>query len=70
MASDKPPGTRSQLKLIGTAIALLVLILFVALNFGKVQVNLLVGKQDVQLAFALTFSALLGFLLGYFAPRR
>jgi uncharacterized integral membrane protein len=70
MASNKPPRTRSQLKLIGTAIALLVLMLFVALNFGEVQVNLLVGKQNIQLAFALIFSALLGFLLGYFAPRR
>ncbi len=70
MASNQPRGVRSQMKLIGIAIALLVLVLFVALNFGKVQINLLVGKQDIQLAFALIFAAAVGFVLGYLAPRR
>jgi uncharacterized integral membrane protein len=70
MANNKSSDLGSRLKLIAMAIALGVLILFIALNFDEVEVNLLVAQMDMRLAFALILSGLLGFIAGYFAPRR
>jgi uncharacterized integral membrane protein len=58
-----------QARLVAIIVALGVLALFTALNFDEVEVDMLVAKQDIRLGFALIFSALLGFLVGYFAPR-
>jgi uncharacterized integral membrane protein len=58
-----------QARLVAIIVALGVLALFTALNFDEVEVDMLIAKQDIRLGFALIFSALLGFLVGYFAPR-
>jgi uncharacterized integral membrane protein len=60
---------RSRAKLIASLLALALLVIFVALNFEKVDVDFLVATQNIQLAFALIFAALLGFVAGYFTPR-
>jgi uncharacterized integral membrane protein len=57
----------SQVKLVGILLALVILVVFIALNFDKVDVDLLVTSQDVQLGFALLVSALLGFVVGFLA---
>jgi uncharacterized integral membrane protein len=60
----------TQLRLVGAAIALAILILFIAFNFDEVTVDLLVTSASVRLGFALIFTALLGFLAGYIMPKR
>jgi uncharacterized integral membrane protein len=70
MATSQPRDWRSKVKLAGSVLALALLVIFIALNFEKVDVDLLVGTQNVQLAFALIIAALLGLVIGYFAPRR
>ena len=57
------------MRLIGMLIALAVLVLFVALNFAEVRVDLLIVEAQMPLAFALILAALMGFVAGYFAPR-
>ncbi|MPZ50130.1 MAG: hypothetical protein GEU75_12680 [Dehalococcoidia bacterium] len=70
MVDDKPGNLRSQIRLAGTLAALAVLILFIALNFGDVEIELFIANLDTQLGFALIFAALLGFLVGYFVPKK
>lgn len=70
MAVNEGRGLRSQIKLAGMGLALLILVLFVAFNFDEVEIDLLVAKTNIRLAFALIFTALMGFVIGYFAPRR
>jgi uncharacterized integral membrane protein len=70
MATTQSSSWGSKAKLGGSVLALALLVIFIALNFEKVDVDLLVGTQNIQLSFALIFAALLGFILGYFAPRR
>ena len=70
MATSQPRDWRSKVKLAGSVLALALLVIFIAMNFEKVDVDLLVGTQNVQLAFALIIAALLGLVIGYFAPRR
>jgi uncharacterized integral membrane protein len=58
-----------QARLVALIVALGVLALFTALNFDEVEIDMLIATQNIRLSFALIFSALLGFLVGYFAPR-
>ena len=70
MAASQQRSLGSQLKLAGSVLALVLLVIFIVLNFEKVDVDLLIGTQNIQLAFALIVAAVLGFIAGYFAPRR
>ena len=49
--------------------AIVLLVLFFALNFDKVEINLLVVKPELPLAFALVLAALLGLVVGLLRPR-
>jgi uncharacterized integral membrane protein len=69
MTTSQQQDWRSQGKLVASALALAILVIFIALNFEKVDVDLVVGTQNIQLAFALIIAAVLGFIAGYFAPR-
>ena len=69
MTASQQRDWRSQAKLVASVLALAILVIFIALNFEKVDVDLVVGTQNIQLAFALIFAAVLGFVAGYFAPR-
>ena len=70
MEASQQRSLGTQLKLAGSVLALVLLVIFIALNFEKVDVDLLIGTQNIQLAFALIVAAVLGFIAGYFAPRR
>ena len=70
MTNESRRDLGSTIKLAATLLALVVLVLFIALNFDEVQIDILVATQTMRLAFALIFAAALGFLVGYFAPRR
>ena len=70
MADHARRDLGSQVRLVGMLLAVLVLVLFIALNFSEVRVDVLIATTDVRLAFALLFAALMGFIAGYFAPRR
>jgi uncharacterized integral membrane protein len=59
----------SQIRLAGTVLALLVLVVFIALNFSAVEVDLMIAETKIRLAFALLFAALMGFVVGYFIPK-
>jgi uncharacterized integral membrane protein len=50
-------------------IAIVVLLLFMALNSQQVNVNLIVGSAQMPLIFALLIAAALGALVGWAAPR-
>jgi uncharacterized integral membrane protein len=63
--------TTSQIvRLVAAACAILLLVIFVALNFEDVTVDLLIVEADMKLAFALILSALLGLVAGLLAPHR
>jgi len=47
----------------------LILVLFAAVNFGKVKVNFLVFSTQARVVTVIVVSALLGFVVGYFAGR-
>jgi uncharacterized integral membrane protein len=51
------------------AAAGLILVLFAAVNFGKVKVNFLVFSTQARVVTVIVVSALLGFVAGYFAGR-
>jgi uncharacterized integral membrane protein len=59
-------GTSWKTWAIGTAIVLL--LIFVALNFQKVEVNFIVGTTQTPLIFALLIAAGLGALVGWLLP--
>jgi uncharacterized integral membrane protein len=69
MSNARPRDTRTQIKLAGSALALLLLAVFIGVNFEEVKIDLLLGTQTTRLAFALIFAGLLGFLAGYFVPK-
>ena len=46
-----------------------VLLLFMALNFQKVEVNFIFGSAEMPLIIALMIAAALGALVGWAAPR-
>ena len=60
-------GEKIKLGIVGGALVLLVL--FFALNFDRVEINLLVVKPELPLAFALVLAALLGLVVGLLRPR-
>jgi uncharacterized integral membrane protein len=53
----------------GLAVAVALLLLFMALNSQQVNVNLIVGSAQMPLIFALLIAAVLGALVGWAAPR-
>ena len=57
-------------RLVLWAAALALLVLFIAENFLLVEIRLIVTRVETRLAWALIIAALLGFLVGYFWPRR
>lgn len=71
-ADDTRPrrSIAGQAKLGALVLVASLLVLFIALNFQNVEVNLLVTKQDIRLALALILAALLGLLAGLLTPRR
>ena len=58
-----------KVKLAVVIAALVLLLLFFVLNFDKVEINLLVFKPELPLAFALVLAALLGLVVGLLRPR-
>lgn len=62
---DSNRGFRSWLTLIG----LVLLILFLVLNFQTVEVSLIVAKVDMPLIVALAIAALLGAAIAWALPR-
>lgn len=45
-------------------VALVVLIVFIAVNFREVEIDFVITQANVKLAFALMLAAILGFLAG------
>lgn len=71
---SQPPieGTRKEgvnWKRWAAGVALLLLIIFVAQNSQKVQVDFLFTQTDTPLVFALIIAGVLGALIGWLAPR-
>ena len=60
-------GIRPKQVIIGAAV--LILVLFAAVNFGRVKVNFLVFSTQARVVTVIVVSALLGFVAGYFSGR-
>ena len=63
----QPPEQSARIstrRLITLAVALVLLVIFVAENFEPVEVRLFVTEQSTRLAWALLIAALLGFACG------
>jgi len=60
-------GVRPKQVIIGAAV--LILIVFAAVNFVQVKVNFLVFSTQARVVTVIVVSALLGFVAGYFAGR-
>ena len=58
-----------NVKLVAIGAALVLLLLFFALNFDTVEINLLVFKPNLPVAAALLLTALLGFVVGLLVAR-
>jgi uncharacterized integral membrane protein len=65
-ASTGRPGGWRRWGLIAVGV---VLLLFMALNSQKVEVNLIVGSAEMPLIFALLIAALLGAIVGWVVPK-
>lgn len=57
------------IRLMVWAVALALLVLFVAENFIVVEVRLIFWRTSTRLAWALLIAAVLGFLTGWLLPR-
>jgi uncharacterized integral membrane protein len=57
------------IRLVVLAVAMVLLVVFVAENFLVVEVRLFFWKTDARLAWALIVAALLGFVIGLLVPR-
>jgi uncharacterized integral membrane protein len=57
------------LRLVLLALAMVLLVVFVAENFVVVEVRLFFWETDARLAWALLVAALLGFVIGLLLPR-
>ena len=68
MGTDGGRRRIPTLRLVLWAIALGLLVLFIAENFLTVEVRLIVARIETRLAWALIIAAVLGFLTGYFWP--
>lgn len=62
-----PSGVRPRQVIIGAAA--LILVLFAAVNFGRVKVNFLVFSTQARVVTVIVVSALLGFVVGYVSGR-
>lgn len=60
-------GIRPRQVIIGAAV--LILVLFAAVNFGRVKVNFLVFSTQARVVTVIVVAALLGFVAGYFSGR-
>lgn len=60
-------GVRPKQVIIGAAV--LILLVFAAVNFGQVKVNFLVFSTQARVVTVIVVSALLGFVAGYFSSR-
>jgi hypothetical protein len=70
--SQAPEGKSRRswtLRLVFLAVALALLVAFVAENFSEVEVRLFITKERTRLAWALLIASGLGFVLGYVAAR-
>jgi uncharacterized integral membrane protein len=66
---DPEPGRDWTARLVALAVALALLVIFVAENFNIVEVRLLVVKTETRLAWALIIAGGLGFVAGLLLPR-
>ena len=66
-APQPESGIRPKQVIIGAAV--LILVLFAAVNFGRVKVNFLVFSTQARVVTVIVVSALLGFVAGYFSGR-
>jgi uncharacterized integral membrane protein len=58
-------NTRTRNLKIGSMVAaLVILVLFIALNFQSIEVEFLIFQASIRLAFALILTAVLGFIIG------
>lgn len=60
---------RSTARFVVWAVALALLVIFIAQNFVLVEVRLLFWRVDIRLAYALLGAGVLGFVLGWLLPR-
>lgn len=60
---------RSTARIVVWAVALALLVLFIAQNFVMIEVRLAFWRVDLRLAYALLGAGLLGFVLGWLLPR-
>lgn len=71
MADPAPqPPRQSTLRTWAFGIALILFVLFVALNSRQVTVNFIVAETKTPLVFALLLATLFGVLIGWLGPRR
>ena len=70
MAANQQGDLGSKIRLGAIVVVLVILIVFIAVNFDEVDIDLLVAQPSLPLAFALIIAAVLGFGAGYFAPHR
>lgn len=64
--TEQKKGTNWRAWVIGVAVV--VLVIFVALNSHQVNVNFIVGSAQTPLIFALLIAAILGAIIGYVGP--
>ena len=67
--SERHRGWAWTPRLVAWALALALLVLFVAENFEVVEVRLIVWRTEARLAWALLIAGALGFVLGLLLPR-
>ncbi len=56
-------------RLVGLAVVLLLLVVFIAQNFSTVEVQLFVSQVEIRLAWALLLAGALGFAGGWLTAR-
>ena len=66
---DRAEPHRSTARFVVWAIALALLVLFIAQNFVLVEIRLAFWRGDIRQAYALLGAGLLGFVLGWLLPR-
>jgi uncharacterized integral membrane protein len=62
-------GRNWTLRLVSTAVALAMLVFFIAENFVVVEVRLLTRHVELRLAWAVLLTGLLGILIGLVLPK-
>jgi uncharacterized integral membrane protein len=70
MVGERPgPDGITTRRLIGVAVVLLLLVVFIAENFSVVEVRLFISRVETRLAWALLLAGALGFAGGWLAAR-